>query len=73
MKPADITALREKHQLNKVEFARLVYTTAQSVHLWEAGRRAMPLASWELALIKLENIEPKIPKTDNELQQELKL
>lgn len=71
--PDNIRRLREKHQLSRDEFARLVYVTGRTVYSWELGDREMPNGLWELALIKLENFEPVMPKFDNVDQLEITL
>ena len=71
--PDNIRRLREKHDLSRDEFARLVYVTSRAVYSWELGDREMPDGLWELALIKLENFEPIIPKYENPSQVEIKL
>ena len=65
-----IKAIREKHQLTRREFARLVYVSETSVYSWENGNRHMPEGLWELALIKLGEIEPQMPPVENPLQVE---
>ena len=73
MNPEAIRALRTKHQLTRVEFARLIWSTPRAVTSWEQGQRPMPAAQWELALIKLEKREPYIPKIIDEGQGVLEL
>jgi len=51
--PADIAAMRARHQLSQVAFGELLYTAVRSVQHWEAGVRDMHPALWELAQIKL--------------------
>jgi len=60
--PENIRKLREKHDLNRDQFARLVYSTPRAVYSWELGERNMPEGLWELALIKLEQAAPNIPE-----------
>lgn len=57
----EVKALRTKHRLTCAQFGRLVYQTERAVRAWEYGERNIPQGLWELALIKLEGIEPNKP------------
>jgi len=56
--PDEVRGLRERHTLKQAEFASLLHSSVRTVQHWEATagtpeHRKMPLASWELALLKL--------------------
>jgi DNA-binding transcriptional regulator YiaG len=50
--PADIRALRTRLGQTQVEFGRTLHAAPRTVQDWEAGRRGMSTATWELAQIK---------------------
>lgn len=54
----DIKALLKKHGLTREEAGALVYVSVHTVDSWTAPsgakQRQMPLASWELLLLKLD-------------------
>ena len=50
--PDDIGAVRKGAGLTQSEAASLVYVTLRAWQWWEAGKRRMPLAVWELFQIK---------------------
>ena len=56
-RPADIKALRLRHNLTQTAFAKLIYSTLRTVAGWETeveneGHRRMHPAIFELAQIK---------------------
>ena len=57
MSPANIRQLREKHGLDREQFAKLVWQTERAVRGWEYGERNMPKAIYELLLMKLDETE----------------
>ena len=61
--PEAIKALREKHDLQQVQLAQLVYVSRRTVQYWEEGERAMPRSAWELVNIRLGEMEP-VPTAD---------
>jgi DNA-binding transcriptional regulator YiaG len=56
--PARIQQLRHHLGLTQADFGLLTHSKWRTVQDWEAGRRAMHPAMWELALIKAERIKP---------------
>ncbi len=52
-KPEAIAKAREDAGLSFAEAAALVYTSHRLWRYWEAGTYRMPIASWELFLIKV--------------------
>lgn len=50
--PADVKALRAHLGLTQHAFADLAHSKYRTVQDWEAGKRDMPLAVWELYLLK---------------------
>jgi DNA-binding transcriptional regulator YiaG len=55
MKPPDpdkILRFRVAMEFTQKEAAALVHVTLRTWQWWESGGRAMPLATWELCLIK---------------------
>ena len=69
----NIRALRTKHRLTRHEFGRVVYASQRAVSSWENNEREMPQGLWELALIKLEKIEPNMPEFLNPNQMRFEL
>jgi len=57
MTPANVRQLRERHGLNRRQFAQLVWQSERAVTGWEYGERNMPKALYELLLIKLKEDE----------------
>lgn len=51
--PSQVKALRQKHNLSKREFGRLIYSTERAVISWEDGSRNMHAGLFELVQIKL--------------------
>jgi len=58
--PRNIKMLREKYDLNRKQFGRLVYATERAVYSWELGDRDMPEGLWELINIKLGEIDVRL-------------
>ena len=56
--PAQIAAAREAAQLTQQQAGELVHTDNRTWRRWEAGDRAINLASWELFLLKTKQIPP---------------
>lgn len=50
--PADVKALRKHLGMSTDEFGALVHCSRRAVQEWEAGRRDMSPAVWELYLLK---------------------
>ena len=50
--PAEVRAARKAARLTQTEAAALVYVTQRAWAYYEAGKRNMPPASWELFLQK---------------------
>lgn len=50
--PETIRTLRSTLQLTQKEAADLVHVSLRAWQWWEAGQREMPLAAWELLVIK---------------------
>lgn len=61
--PEALKLLRDKHDLNQVEVANLVYVSRRTVQYWEDGNRSIPKATWELLNVRLGEMEP-VPKED---------
>ena len=60
--PDEIRALLKKHNITREKAAGLVHVSLRAMHNWlapigTANHRAMPLAVWELLLIKLDEID----------------
>jgi len=55
--PQEVKAARVNAMLTQEQASALVYTTNRTWHNWESGKVAVPLASWELFLIKLDQKE----------------
>jgi len=53
MTPVAIRQLRERHNLDRRQFAQLVWQSERAVSGWEYGERNIPKALYELLLIKL--------------------
>lgn len=51
--PADIRSARDAAQLTQTEAARLIHSTLRAWQDWEAGKRRMHPAMWELFQAKL--------------------
>ena len=51
--PATIKATRQAARLTPREAGALVHASSRLWRMWEQGRHAMPLASWELFNLKL--------------------
>jgi DNA (cytosine-5)-methyltransferase 1 len=49
---AEIRAERDRVGLTQSEAAALVHVTLRAWQGWESGQREMPVASWELFLLK---------------------
>ena len=45
--------LRQRHGIDQIAFARIVYTTLRTVRRWEAGVTPVCPARFELAAMKL--------------------
>ncbi|WP_081616895.1 MULTISPECIES: helix-turn-helix domain-containing protein [unclassified Thioalkalivibrio] len=50
--PESIRAAREAVGHSQAQAAALVHTDGRTWRRWEAGDRSMPLAAWELYLLK---------------------
>ena len=50
--PADVKALRAFLGMTQEAFATMSHSKYRTVQDWEAGKRDMPLAVWELYLLK---------------------
>lgn len=53
MTAQQIYSLRQRHGLTQTAFARLVWTTRNTVQNWERSRAPVDAARFELAAIKL--------------------
>ena len=56
--PDDIRTLLKRHSITRERAATLLHVSLRTMHNWlapvdTANHRAMPLAAWELLLIKL--------------------
>jgi len=53
--PNQIKAARERAELSQQEAGYMVHVGIRTWQRWEYGERGMPLATWELFLIKTGN------------------
>ena len=61
--PADIKALRAHLGLTQTAFGEIGHSKLRTVQDWEGGKREMPLAIWELYLLKAGQLKLKlVPK-----------
>ncbi len=69
-KPEQIKILRKTLGIKQKEAADLVHVTIRAWQWWESGERAIPLAVWELFLIKVgfHPIYKEIQKNNNKIQ-----
>ncbi len=51
--PAQIKAERAKHGLTQAQAGAVVHAAERTWQEWEAGRREMNLANWELFTLKM--------------------
>lgn len=56
MSPAEIREARAALGLTQTQFGELLHAKLRTVQDWEAGKRNMPRATWELFQIKVKNI-----------------
>lgn len=59
--PAQIRAARVAAGLTQTEAAALIYATLRTWQDWEAGKRRMHPAFWELWRAKSSRLAPRIP------------
>ena len=51
--PDEIKQFRAQTGLSQTEFGKMLYSNRRMVQYWEAGQFKMPIATWELANLKL--------------------
>lgn len=50
--PDAVAALRRRAGWTQADFAGIVHASYRTVQDWEGGQRNMPIATWELALLR---------------------
>ena len=58
MTPQKIKQLRDRHGLTQTQFARMAYTSRNTVQNWENSRAPVDPARYHVALVKLEKLHP---------------
>lgn len=58
MTPQKIKQLRDRHNLTQTQFARMAYTSRNTVQNWERNRAPVDPARYHVALVKLEKLHP---------------
>lgn len=58
MTPQKVYELRQRHGLTQTQFARMAYTSRNTVQNWERNRAPVDPARYHIALYKLQKLHP---------------